>query len=61
MTITEIIEKKLAEKNIKINGALFLKFNETETKVTVYDMDMTTFSRKKIAFYLVPFNNLVFA
>ena len=61
MKITEIIEKKLAENNVKINGALFLEFNETETKVTVYDMNMTTFSRKKIAFYLVPFNNLVFA
>lgn len=61
MTITEIIEKKLAENNVRINGALFLKFNETETKVTVYDMNMTTFSRKKIAFYLVPFNNLILA
>ena len=61
MTTTEIIEKKLAEKNVKINGALFLDYNETETKVTVYDMNYTTFAKKKIAFYLVPFNNLVLA
>ena len=59
MNTREIIEKKLEEKNLKINGALFLSFNDTETKVTVYDMNLTTFAKKKVAFYLVPFNNLV--
>ena len=61
MTTREIIEKRLTEKNVKINGVLSLCYNETETKVTVYDMNMVTFSKKKIAFYLVPFDNLVLA
>lgn len=61
MMINKQIEAKLLEKNIKINGALFLDFNETETKVTVYDMDYTTFEKKKIAYYLIPFNNLILA
>lgn len=61
MTTREIIEKKLAEKNIKINGALFLAFNETETKVTIYDMNYTTFAKKKVGYYLVAFKNLVLA
>lgn len=59
MTTREIIERELAKRNIKVNGTVFFKYNEDDTRVTVYDMDIETFSKKKIAYYLVPFNNLV--
>jgi hypothetical protein len=61
MTIVEIIEKKLAENNVTINGALYLDCDATDTKITVYDMNMTTLAKKKIAYYLVPFENMVLA
>ena len=61
MTTREIIENKLAEKKVTINWALFLDYNETETRITVYDMNITTFAKNKVAHYLVPFKNLILA
>lgn len=59
MNISKKIENILENKGIKFEGAMYFDFNENDTKVTVYDMDYTTFNKKLIGYYLVPFNNFV--
>lgn len=58
MTLIEKVENALNNKQIKLNGALYLSVNENDTVAKVYDMNYTTFSKRPIGVYFVAADKL---
>lgn len=58
MTVMEKIQNAINNKNIKLSGALFAEFNDSETVAKIFDMNYTTFHKKPIGVYFVGSNQL---
>lgn len=58
MTIIEKVQNAIDNKNIKLNGALYLDCNENDTVIKVFDMNYTTFHKKPIGVYFAGTNQL---